>query len=772
MSIITMPQALATARGTSPTRRRTSRYRRTDPRAVIASFLVVATLIAYAAYCVAPDGIGGLFYAVMSAVLLLTIIAAPLVQGVRPRRIWAFEVLGGLLMLGSLASAVAGTLLGAVPLADVLYYLGYGSILVWLALLSRHLGSIKDTRPILDGVAAALGVALATWASVLNRFLSGEGLPTGEVWAVYPTVDVALLVIGFLVDAKLQGRVLALRIFIATLFLHLMLDLVHSVVPELWPGTYLAPLYGGYLLCFLGFACATLHPSVLDMCRQPRRLVPKRHRSDQTWLSLLALLPVILTTAVPTRGPVDQVVRTTLVAVLLALLFLRLRSSLQDLASAEADSWHRATHDQLTGLHNRAAMLEMLTRRLDHNTAEGRRTAVLFLDCDGFKHVNDTWGHHAGDTLLRDIAARLPEHLRDDEILTRHGGDEFVILASVDHTDEAASLARRVRTFFDTPLRILTDDTHAVTPSIGVAVTDPGETTTTDAILQRADVAMYEAKRQGRGRFVVFGDALAALSRNRANVGARLAEAIRADAIHTALLPVMGGENYTHRLGWEALARWHDPAIGEVSPGLFIPMAEHLGLIHELGNGVLRSACRDAARLREAFPDEDPYVAVNVSPAQLRQPGYAHTVHLAAAGAGLPARNLRVEITETALVDGGPSIVEALEELREIGVGICIDDFGTGYAALPTLQRLPIDCVKLDRSLISNSADDDAAAEQLGAVLHLIRSLGITEIVAEGVETPEQARLLRHLGCPSVQGWLYGRPATVDALLERAPVTL
>ena len=245
---------------------------------------------------------------------------------------------------------------------------------------------------------------------------------------------------------------------------------------------------------------------------------------------------------------------------------------------------------------------------------------------------------------------------------------------------------------------------------------------------------------------------LARVSSLRTSVGVRLDHAVRAQVFDLQLQPIMGGARYEAVVGWEVLARWHDPDLGSVPPDVFIPLAEQLGLIAELGQSVLRRACRDLARLRRSRPEQDLSIFVNVSPAQLLQIDFAAMVRDALRSAGLPGRCLKLELTETLLVDKGPTVLGTLHELQDEGVCICLDDFGTGYASLATLLRLPIDCVKLDKSLTARLGADQDAPRQVQAVVDLIHSLGIEKVVAEGVETQEQERLLRNIGVPMAQG--------------------
>lgn len=592
------------------------------------------------------------------------------------------------------------------------------------------------------------------------------------MWAVYPTVDALLLALAGHLAYRLGNPVPAMTWIIGSLVLVLLVDLVNSLVAISSATGEHAVVTGWYMFFFFGLAAAASHPSVPRLAHRPAPGERSTTGQRRTALIVLTISPVLVSTLVPVGGWIDTVVRVTLVTLLLGLLFLRLSVTMLALSKAESDSHYRATHDQLTGLLNRAEMFNELEQRLVNNAAAGRSTAVLFLDCDDFKYINDTWGHGAGDTLLRDIASRLPRRLGPEPLLARQGGDEFVVVCAVDGLAEAVALARLVRSFFDEPVRIMTNRTHTVTPSIGIALAEPGETVTAEALVGRADVAMYEAKTAGRGRYVVFDDDLARRSRMKSAVADRIGEALRQEAFSLVLQPIMAGADYATIIGWEALARWHDPDLGEVSPAEFIPLAEQHGFINELGEFVLRQACRELALLRELFRLSDVSMFVNVSPAQLLQPDFVDVVRRALESAGLPPDALWLEVTETLHVDKGPEVTTTLVTLREAGVHLCIDDFGTGYASLSRIMQLPVDCVKIDSFLVARVGEDTTAQRQLGAVIDLVRSLGIEHVVAEGVETSAQEAAVRQLGCPMIQGFLYGRPKTAQAMLAARGMVL
>lgn len=736
-------------------------------RLAYAGCAVVATCCAIA-YVVDPQGVGLVAFGTANLLLIVAITVGPLLRGVRPRRIWAVETFAGVCLLPSLLGQFVTLDIGPIGFTDLTYFSGYLMLVAWLALLSRYVGPRGEHSTVLDTASATVGAALGLWAVALAPLVGAAGLPSGLVWVVYPTFDVILLAQAVHLALRLRTVPTALRWFMWSLGLQLVLDCIYSVSEALAPRGDDPALLACYLFSFLGMALSATHPSVVELSRRPVDVPPRPQAGRSTALVVFTISPAILSTAIPVTGRVDIVVRIALVTVLLGLLFVRLRRTMTALSFAEADSHHRATHDELTGLLNRAALLDAIGRRLVNDAAGGRATAVLFFDCDKFKHVNDTWGHRAGDNLLRDIAVRLPDRLGPADLLARHGGDEFAVLASVETLDEAVALAEEVRRFFTQPVAILPGRGHVVSTSIGVALARPADGVTTDDLLARADAAMYEAKHAGPGGVVVFGDDLARRAGMRAAVGDRLSEAIEREAFDVALQPIMGGPDYGTLVGWEALARWRDPDLGEVPPDVFVPLAEQLGLICDLGAVILRRACRELAAIRHALADDHVSIHVNVSPAQLTQAEFVDVVADAIRSAGLPSDCLRLEVTERLLVGEGPTVLGTLAQLRDTGTRICIDDFGTGYASLATLLRLPVDCVKLDKSLVARVGADADAARQLHAVIDLVNSLGIHRVVAEGVETAEQEATLRALGCPMVQGWWYGAPMTVTDVLARA----
>ena len=433
---------------------------------------------------------------------------------------------------------------------------------------------------------------------------------------------------------------------------------------------------------------------------------------------------------------------------------------------AEKALTHSATHDALTGLPNRALFSDRLLVALAQAERTGSLVAVLFCDVDRFKMINDSLGHSAGDALLRQVGARLATVVRQGDTVARLGGDEFALLCTdVAGVDEARAVGERVCAVLREPIqvgpRLLTS-----TMSVGVAVAEPGARDVAD-LLRDADVAMYQAKDAGRDQVAVFDATLRVSASERLELHGDLRGAIAAGQIDVAYQPVIrladmnGNGARDGVVGLEALARWRRDGHGDVSPAAFIPMAEDLGLIHALGEHVLRTACAQLAQWREetGLPLT---VAVNMSALQLADHGCVDLVADVLRDVGLPPGALELEITESVLMLDVEQSLHRLAELRELGVSVAVDDFATGYSSLAYLRDLPVDVLKIDRSFTSRLPADRA---MFSFIVELARAIGATTVV-EGVETDEELRLVVELGCDQAQGFYLSRPLTPDAVRD------
>jgi diguanylate cyclase (GGDEF)-like protein len=452
--------------------------------------------------------------------------------------------------------------------------------------------------------------------------------------------------------------------------------------------------------------------------------------------------------------PFDPWILRSKVAVFVDLYLERKRAQV-----AERALLHQAFHDTLTGLPNRALLADRLGQTLARRERRCAEAAVLFLDIDRLKWVNDSLGHAAGDQLLVDVARRLDSVLRPGDTVARFGGDEFVVLCEdLGSTGEALNVAERLRDALASPFHVRGREI-ALTASIGIALTSTSSHDTPDALLRDADAAMYRAKERGRDRVELFDDHMRSRALARLETESTLRRAIEQNELRVHYQPVI--DLPTGRAtGLEALVRWEHPERGLVAPSEFIPVAEETGLIVGLGAFVLTEACTQVARWNNRRPDEPPLtVSVNLSAHQLRARGLRELVTEALQHSRLEPRLLCLEITETALVEDADSNRAALDSLKDLGVILAVDDFGTGYSSLLYLRRFPVDMLKIDRSFVlglETNAEDTAI---VSGVIGLAQALGL-QAVAEGVETPEQAACLRRLGCPLAQGYHWSKPLT------------
>ena len=418
---------------------------------------------------------------------------------------------------------------------------------------------------------------------------------------------------------------------------------------------------------------------------------------------------------------------------------------------------HEALHDPLTGLPNRALFRDRCLQAL---AGIGRATSgigVLFIDLDGFKRVNDSLGHTAGDRLLVEAGDRLRHTLRGGDSVSRFGGDEFTVLAAtLDHRHDAVELAQRITQALGQSFRVADRDV-TLTCSIGIAFTfdrgcDP------DALVHEADIAMYRAKERGGACYEMFGHSLRARTAKRRELETDLRAALEEGQLRVVYQPQV--EIPTQRMvGLEALVRWDHPERGMVAAGEFIRVAEDTGLIHDLGRWVLDRACRDFAEWRRnGAIGEDVSLAVNISPRQLARGDIVEAAGAALADTGIEPSLLCLEVTEGALVANAARAGSVLKRLKALGLVIAIDDFGVGYASLGYLERFPVDVLKIDRSLVSGLWGDARKHRVVATVMALAETLGLS-VIAEGIERPEDADELLALGCRYGQGYLYARPS-------------
>jgi diguanylate cyclase (GGDEF)-like protein len=551
-------------------------------------------------------------------------------------------------------------------------------------------------------------------------------------------------------DPRLRGSVLLLDAILRTVH--------HGAAPTL-PAGYVAQLEGMVIGPDVGscgaaafHGCEVITPDVeTDPRWEAFRPLTREHGLRHCWsFPILGAGGDVLGTfglyGEEPREPTDEHRQFIRDAARLAGIAIQRRRATEELV-------HRATHDPLTGLPNRTLLFDRLTHALARGRRSGTSLAVLFVDLDRLKLVNDTLGHDIGDEVLRDVAERIAGCVRPGDTVARFGGDEFIVVCEDIDPERAATVAQRI---IDGIAAASTGAAGGLSPtaSVGVAVVPGGEADAHEAI-RRADEAMYCAKEEGGNRHRHGHDQAADGAGRRLEIEAALRGALDRGEFHVVAQPIgrfLDGEIH----GVEALLRWTHPVLGTVGPDEFIPIAEETGLIDAIGAWVLRESCCAVMRTRRDIGREL-VLGVNVSPRQLRHPAFIAAVQGALADSGLPAELLVIEITETALLGSDPATAHTLAALRDLGAQLVLDDFGTGFSSLSMLKERPIDGIKIDRSFVAGLPGDTSSGAIVAAVVGMAHALG-RSVTAEGIETAEQLAFLEGLGCDHAQGWLLGRP--------------
>ncbi|WP_230769343.1 putative bifunctional diguanylate cyclase/phosphodiesterase [Sphingomonas sp. Leaf4] len=426
-----------------------------------------------------------------------------------------------------------------------------------------------------------------------------------------------------------------------------------------------------------------------------------------------------------------------------------------ELAANESKAIHMANHDVLTEAPNRLAFLRALTEQV-----RGAETfAMAMIDLDRFKLVNDTLGHLAGDELIRMTCTILTEQVAGEGFVARLGGDEFGVLMPVTGEDDAVMRCERLVLACSTSFRVFGHSVQGAA-SVGVVIVEGDTGREPVDVMRRADLALNEAKRSGRGVVRVFDDSMDESIRFRRQIESGLAEAIANGELSLVYQPIVS-RNTLDVVAFEALLRWNSPTYGAISPAMFIPIAEESNLIHELGDWVLDTALA----MLPNWPGQ--YVSVNFSPRQFRRQNFVGHVLEKVQHTGLPPNRLQIEITETAIFDNAERAAETLYKLRQMGFRIALDDFGTGYSSLYNIRKFALDCLKIDRSFIDGMGRERESAAIVHSIIHLGRALGL-EVVAEGVETDAQVQALRVAGCSHLQGYYLSRPVAGPVAIELA----
>jgi diguanylate cyclase (GGDEF)-like protein len=641
----------------------------------------------------------------------------------------------------------------------------------YLLLVAAMAGIVRDRRrgvdggvdTLLDGLLCGLASLALAWVYVLEPAIATTPMPFGSGLSVigYLAVSVVLVVLTAQLAFSAGERLIVSQVFAVVAMLFMLIgDLLYTLTDARLISLDASVVMTPYALTFSSLTYMYLHPSMGEFA-QP--IPPQRKIASPTRLAFVAvalLVPAIVSTTALGPAGGSRYELTAIIMLTTMVATARVLRALQSHAHSERALLFQATHDILTGALNRSGLLLEL-EKLDR---DGVPHAVLFIDMDRFKLVNDTYGHSFGDELLMSVAARL-RRVRPEDLVARIGGDEFVVVTCMDAgSPEAVAAAEMVRGTFADPFMI---DGAEIPVSISVGITTSDEVAGPVAMLRDADTAMYRAKDSGRDAVVLFDGAMRDQVSFRLELERELHHALKRGELAVYFQPIVDMTTGEPQ-GFEALMRWHHPMLGNVGPLTFIPVAEETGLIVEIGAWIVDQACRHLAEWRSLGPAYSHLrVSVNVSARQLRDADFSFMVNRALVFHGLPAAALSLEVTESILINESITIPRVLDQIRESGISLSIDDFGTGYSSLAYVQRFPFQTVKIDRSFVTPLDKAGGENQLVGAIVAMAQALGLSTI-AEGVETLEQQKRLVELGCHTAQGFLYSRPVPA----EQIPATL
>jgi diguanylate cyclase (GGDEF)-like protein len=674
-------------------------------------------------------------------------------HGARPAGAWWLLGVAALLFLvGVLVRPIVTDLAMPLPLiADAITIPGYLLLCVFLTVLLRCRRSL-DRHAVLDALIVWLGGALTSFLILAEPAAAIHDRPVAEsiLAGVYPLCDITVLLLVVNLTFTARTWPASLVTFLGTLILLAVGDTAYAIV-GLHGQIYGSPMLNvPFLLGYTLMGTTALHPSVVELSHAARPPV-------QAWsLRRVALLvPALAVPSVLLLVTGDSVAHRWIIAtggaLIVTTLLVRATSAVRAQASAQRQAEHQALHDPLTGLPNRRAITAEIERRLSRP-----EVWVFLLDLDGFKWVNDSWGHDTGDQVVIEAGVRLRAAMPGGVPVARVGGDEF-LLTFAGGRPEALGLADEIRGCFAKPFPVR-DTEIPVTAAIGIAHAngDGGNAAVTaEALMRDADTAMYRAKSEGPGRSTIFDTSMHDEVRARIELEVALRQALAEGQLYVAYQPIVRlstGEP----LGAEALVRWVHPERGQIPPSVFIPVAEATGLIGTLGTWVRREALRQLGVWRtDGTVSDDFYLSINVSARQFSESELPLIAASELVEFGVPARVVALEMTESVMVDGSSVTGRVLYELRELGVQLLIDDFGTGFSALGYLRRFPVTGVKIDRSFVTGLGTDAEDEEIVRAVVAMSTAMGLS-VIAEGVETRLQRDSLAAVGVTNGQGWLWG----------------
>jgi diguanylate cyclase (GGDEF)-like protein len=688
--------------------------------------------------------------------------AAHRTQG-RTRVVWT--ALGTAMALATLANGpyYAYPLITGSPVpfpcpVDVLWLLTYPCYVVALLALGRQQRGGRQRGDMIDAALLTVGGGTLMGLFVIGPSIqaAGESPLAHLVSAAYPSMD--LIVFAVLVRLVVGGlhRSGASRLLLGSFIALLAADMVYAV--ELLNGFYAfgGPTDGLWIASYALIGVAASHPAAHEFSPNPVEVSPTAHRARLLFLSVSVLIGPLLLVI----GGKDVPVLAGASALSFLLVMWRMTGLNRRLAAVSRELEHQAFHDALTGLANRALFDDRVEHAHRRLTRSVHPYAVLMLDLDGFKNINDSFGHGAGDALLLGVSDRLAEAMRAGDTAARLGGDEFgIILEDVEGELDTTAVADRLLASVRTPIMIA-GRALTIGATIGIALPSAATVTAAD-VVRNADIALYVGKAAGKDRCQLYSAEMHDVVHGQVTLAQDLREGIPRGELVLSYQPKVRSTS-GRMVGVEALVRWNHPVRGLLMPDEFIALAEQSGLIREIDAWVLATACRQAMAW-EGPGVERLSVAVNISGRDLDGPGLLDRICVVLAETGLDPRLLELELTESTAVGQTNQALSLLSEIRALGVRIAIDDFGTGYSMLSRLEDFPIDTLKIDRCFVNRITGRDTDSPIVSASLAMARGLGL-EVVAEGVETEQQRQYLVRQGCDLLQGYLVSRPVAAEQI--------
>ncbi|MGL4172610.1 MAG: putative bifunctional diguanylate cyclase/phosphodiesterase [Actinomycetota bacterium] len=643
-------------------------------------------------------------------------------------------------------------------LPDLVLFPGYLILIVAFWRLFKRAGS-PQSGAFFDMTIVVVGTFLITF-EVFFLPLIEQGLPLWCAIAAmaYPIMDLVLLTLLVFTS---QRRNFSLVMLASALAFLLLKDSLHGLSFRDGMPMSVTSYQGISMLVFAVLGLAALHPSMAHIGK-----IRFKSMQPWSWQRLSIIVPPLTAPAWLLVLNSDRPLYVTFAhflgaIVLIFILLARASRAVAEHIKIQRTFQRLATHDSLTGLGNRVALKDHLEERI----GAGQEITVFFLDLDGFKLVNDSWGHAVGDELLQEVSQRIALSLPPDAMLARTGGDEFVVVLGAQSRDyQGVSFADKITAKLMRPFHLSAGEV-VITASLGVTSFQPGKLADADSLVQEADTAMYCAKENGRAQAMVYDSSMSERVRLKVDLDLALRRALarrEISAVYQPLVHLVSGRI----MGFEALARWAQPqGMPLYGPDVFIPAAEENGLINDIGELMLQDALDQLALWRSSVP-HDVMVSINVSGKQLRTQDFAHLVVEQLTKRHIPPSSLCLEITESTFITDDPISTTSLNQLRRAGVRLSVDDFGTGYSSLSYLSRLRVHEVKIDRSFIKGVTSRKEDVAIVRATVGMAEALGL-KVVAEGIETIEQRDLVADLGIHAGQGWLFGRPLPAKGAQEK-----